>query len=230
MEHGKHFHQAVVGAFRENVKALANVLEVDLRSRGQRVVRDESTALWEELNYYGSNSLAWLGRGGEGVDYPEIVRDVCKKLKVSPHAGDGIRAVKHNERLVLSKNFEDAWEHMSPRERRELLEACDYRERNIPTNGAAAASAVFATKAAGFASYKAAVVGANWVSRAILGHGLSFATNSALTKGLGWLLGPAGMAVSTGWLLKDLAELAMRKTMPAITIVAAIRVSRDESG
>jgi uncharacterized protein YaaW (UPF0174 family) len=225
---GKLFHQAVVGARREDVAGLAVRLGVDL-SAGCRVSKSNSQALWSKLSYYGSNDFAYIMRGFGGVGYPEIVRDVCKKLKLTHAVGDSSRAVRENEQRLLAKIFEDAWAMMTPKERRELLRDCNFKERNIPKNGAATTATVFSAKAAGFSSYKIAVIVANWLSRAVLGHGLAFSTNAMLTRSMGVALGPPGMILSGGWLLKGVADPAMRKTMPAVAMVAALRQLRAES-
>lgn len=225
---GKLFHQAVVGARREDVAALADRLDVDL-SASCRVSKSDSQALWSELSYYGSNDFAYIIRGFEGVGYPEIVRDVCKKLKLTQAVGDTTRAVQANEKRLLDKIFEDAWAMMTPEERRELLRDCNFKERNNPKNAAATTATVFGAKAAGFSSYKIAVIVANWLSRAIVGHGLAFSTNAMLTRTVGVALGLPGVALSGGWLLKGAADPAMRKTIPAVAMVAALRRIRAES-
>lgn len=54
-----------------------------------------------------------------------------------------------------------------------------------------------ALKLSGFAAYKASVIVANAGAHALLGHGLSFAANAALTKGLAVVLGPVGWRLAS---------------------------------
>jgi small GTP-binding protein len=61
------------------------------------------------------------------------------------------------------------------------------------------------------------------VAKAILGSGLSLATNAAITRALGTFLGPAGWIASGVWIAVDLAGPAFRKTVPAVIHVALLR-------
>ena len=78
-------------------------------------------------------------------------------------------------------------------------------------------------RASGFLAYQLAVVVANGVARAVLGRGLTFAANAALTRLLGILVGPVGWAITGAWTAIDLASPAYRVTVPCVVQVAAIR-------
>lgn len=52
----------------------------------------------DEIRLFGSDSFASLFRGGEGVDYKEVVRDVCKRLNI-PYEENNLPA---NERNLIS--------------------------------------------------------------------------------------------------------------------------------
>jgi len=56
-----------------------------------------------------------------------------------------------------------------------------------------------AIQAAGFAPYKMAVIVANGMANAVLGHGLAFAANAGLTKGIALFAGPVGWALDAIW-------------------------------
>lgn len=84
-----------------------------------------------------------------------------------------------------------------------------------------------AIKLGGFASYKVAVIVANAVARALLGRGLSFAANAALTRWIGVFAGPIGWAVTIAWTALDIAGPAYRVTIPAVIQIAYMRVKAN---
>ncbi|HEU4578741.1 MAG TPA: hypothetical protein VFS67_10840 [Polyangiaceae bacterium] len=168
MTHGATFASAVAGAPWEDAAALARLLEVTLSPESATITQAHSSALWKKLSYLGSNDLAYLLRGFAGVDYPEIVRDVCKHLRVREvQPGEEERVVEHNERLVLAKIFADAWEHLDRDERRAHLREMNLDESHLPLPGDAVAAAVLAGRAGPFAVYKLSRIVANSASRAL---------------------------------------------------------------
>jgi hypothetical protein len=168
MTHGATFFSAVAGAPWDDVVPLARVLEVPLSAESATLSAAHARALWKKLSYLGSNELAYLLRGFEGIDYPEIVRDVGKQLKLSElQPGEEERVVEHNEQLVLAKIFADAWEHLDSEERREHLREMNLDEGHLPLPGARVAAAVFAGQAGPFAIYKLSLLVANSAARAL---------------------------------------------------------------
>lgn len=166
--HGASFLSAVSGAPWDDVAPLARVLEITLTPESATITPAHSGALWQKLSYLGSNDLAYLLRGFEGVDYPEIVRDVCKHLKLTAHRpGEEERVVEHNEQLVLAKLFADAWDQLDTDQRRELLRELNLDEGNLPLAGADVATAVLGGKGGPFAVYKLSRLVANSVARAL---------------------------------------------------------------
>jgi hypothetical protein len=120
--HGAAFFSAVRSTPWDDAAPLGRVLEVTLSPAAATLTLAHARALWKELSYLGSNDLAYLLRRLQGVDYPEIVRDVCKYLKISElQPGEEESVVELNEQLVIRKIFADAWEHIDADERRELL-------------------------------------------------------------------------------------------------------------
>ena len=78
-------------------------------------------------------------------------------------------------------------------------------------------------KAGGFASYKVAVIVANAVAKCILGRGLSFAANRALTKALSIFAGPIGWIITSVWMAIDIAGPSYKTTIPCVIHVAMLR-------
>ncbi|HKO92418.1 MAG TPA: hypothetical protein VJU61_14750 [Polyangiaceae bacterium] len=168
---GTTFFSAVWGAPWEDVAPLARVLEVTLAPEADTITPAHSHALWKKLSYLGSNDLAYLLRGFEGVDYPEIVRDVCKHLKLEGlQPGEQERAVELNEQSVLAKIFADAWGHLDAEQRLEFLRELNLEEGHGSLVGASVAAAVLDGRAGPFALYKLSRIVSNSVARALPGR------------------------------------------------------------
>ena len=73
------------------------------------------------------------------------------------------------------------------------------------------------------ASYKIAVIVANWVWRQLFNRGLSFAAGSSLTRILGMWAGPVGWSITILWSIFDIAGPAYRVTIPAVIQIALLR-------
>lgn len=173
------------------------------------------------LRKAGSNDFATLFRSGEPVEYAEVLRDVATKMKLKLQ---GDETEPDLEARLLKKTFEDAWDRMSEAERRALLESMNLKVGDIPFGATGTiVTGLLLKNLGGFAVYRTALIVGNLVAKALLGTGLSFATNVALTRTIGALLGPVGLIASGAWLAVDLAGPAFRKTVPAVLYVALLR-------
>ena len=65
----------------------------------------EHNKYWEdiaaELQCYGGNTFATIFRGGKGVEYKEILIDVCDKLKVNFNKDSSIETIETNLHLSI---------------------------------------------------------------------------------------------------------------------------------
>lgn len=189
-----------------------------------------------ELQLFGGNTIANTIRGvgiwasvltpvpvlkipGYGVPYAKICRAVARRLKVNFNE---TASVENIENQILMKVLEDAWDKMSAEEKREFLEELGINSKILPT-ALPLLAVQAAMRASGFLAYRIAVIVANAVAKIILGRGLAFATNRALTKGLSVLAGPIGLAIAALWTAYDLAGPAYRVTIPSVIQVALIR-------
>ena len=135
----------------------------------------------------------------------------------------------HLKRLYfLLKVLEKAYEKMSDREKRELLE--ELGAPNIATSLPAALPVMAiqgAIRMSGFAAYKLVLIVANAIVNSlvkpILGQGISLAANAALTRSVAAFAGPVGWAVTIGWSLYDLGGPAYRVLVPCVTYVSFLR-------
>lgn len=208
----------------EDIRPLLRYLNFEPEARDLK-----SLAAAQEMAKYlrreGSNDIpTWVLRFGDGVAYEEVVCDVGEKLKargVSPS-----NTVSRNEELIIEKVFADTLDAMSEEEKRVLFRSMKLDVKDVPfASSAAVLMPILLRQFGGFATYRLAVIIANMVSRALLGSGLSLATNVVITRTVGTLLGPIGWIATGAWLAFDLAGPAFRKTVPAVLYVAALRLT-----
>ena len=177
---------------------------------------------WEliaaELQCFGANTLATMVRGGEGVLYREILIDICEKQKVNYNEKS---SVPHLEKCLVEKMLKDGIVEMPEGDLKAFCEKLDIKTTSY-TREAVLLAVRIAFKRAGFAPYPIALKVANTVARNLLGRGLAFATNTALTRGMGYII-PGLDLVLAAWTLNDIAGPAYRVTVPATLIVSGLR-------
>lgn len=173
-----------------------------------------------EIQKFGGNTVMNTLRGGKGIPYAEVLRDVADKLSVNYNDASDAATI---ESQIQLKVMEKAYEKMTEEQRKDLLDALgtDY------AGGIPAALPVVAIQAAirlgGFAAYQLALFVANAVARQILGHGLRLAANAGIVRAMGALAGPIGWAITIIWTIIDIAGPAYRVTIPCVLQVAYMR-------
>jgi uncharacterized protein YaaW (UPF0174 family) len=177
----------------------------------------------EELQRFGGNSIVNLIRGGTGVPYSEIARDVADHVKAKYPANADCAAV---EMAILLKVLEQAYEQMTEEEKRKLFEEFGAFYKGEGAGPASMATLIAAIKLSGFGVYKLAAVVANAVARALLGRGLSFGAAATMMRGISFFSGPVGWAVTAIWTAFDLASPAYRVTVPCVVQIAYMRQKR----
>lgn len=184
------------------------------------VIKPYADDISAEIQKFGGNTIINLFRGGQGIPYAEVIRDVADKLGVNYNSNSDVVTI---EGQIQLKVLEKAYEKMTEEERKELLDAVgvDYLA------GIPAALPVIAIQAAirlgGFASYQLALIVANAMARQLLGHGLRFAANAGIARAIGALAGPVGWAITILWMIFDIAGPAYRVTIPCVLQIAYIR-------
>lgn len=180
-----------------------------------------------EIRTFGGNSLANVLRPS-GVPYAEVARDVAAKLRAK--AGDGA-TVEELERAVLNKLLDDSVAKMTSDERSAFqAELQRAGAKNLEVRAGvpiAVALAQAGVSFSGFLAYKVAVIVANAVAKAVLGKGLSFAANAALTRGLAAAAGPIGWVVSGVWTAVEVSGPAYRVTIPCVCHISMLRLQRE---
>lgn len=186
----------------------------------QAYVRDIAA----EIQKFGANTLkTQLLRSGKGVPYEQIVRDVAGRVGVK----SAEKSTREIEREIVTRLLLEAYEAMSPEQRRELLLSLKIRDHKLLLAPGGVEAARLAIQHSGFAAFKGTVIVANAAAQQLLGHGLSMATNAALTKGIAIFAGPVGLAFAAFLGGNALAAPARRVTVPIVLQVAAIRAVHE---
>lgn len=177
----------------------------------------------EELQRFGGNSLVNLMRGGTGVTYSEIARDVADHVKAKFPTKAECAEV---EMAILLRVLEQAYEQMTEEEKKKLFEEFGAFYKGEGAGPASMASLIAAIKLSGFGFYKLAAVVANAVAKALLGRGLGFGAAAAMMRGISVFAGPVGWAITAIWTAFDLASPAYRVTVPCVIQIAYMRQKR----
>ena len=185
------------------------------------VAPDLAEAAEADFREAGSHDLANFF--GDSKTYKDIAVDVAAKLDVKIKSSDPVEEI---ERKILEYTFTELWDKMSTREREELASQISPEAGIDPGTAAKLSllgSQVVLKQLGGFAVYRIGIVVANSLSRALLGRGLTFAANAALTRTIGTMIGPIGWIATGIWTLHDLMGPASRKTVPGVCMIGALR-------
>lgn len=179
---------------------------------------------WElvaaELQCYGGNTFATMFRGGKGVIYKEVLMDVCDKMKVNYNKSSSTEKIENN---LLMKILTDALDKMSSEELKELAQSLGLKNTQSITSEAMLGVFQAVFRAGGFKSYQLTLIIVNGILKALIGRGLSFAGNAALTRTMAILTGPIGWVITGAWTAIDIASPAYRVTIPAVIQISVLR-------
>ncbi len=180
--------------------------------------------LVREIELDGSNTIATLFRGGDGVSYAEVARDVAEEVGVKsiPDArkDDAVWLEQQALFTALEKHYEGKGEAELDELRQKVAEA------NVKYAGAAIKGALTAAMWATLVRQIGARAVATIVRRLVLQTGGWFAARQAAATAAR----AAGMAIPvvnvalTAWLVADIASPALRKTLPTVFDVAMLRM------
>ena len=172
----------------------------------------------EELQSFGGNSFVNIFRGG-GVQYREILCEVCDKMKVNYNSKSSTINIEQN---LFLKILEDSMKDMSAEELKCIVDELNLKTQTYTSQAVMAAMQV-AIKQSGFFVYKMAAIVVNAVLKAILGRGLTLAGNALMMRSISIFAGPIGWAVTGALTAIDVAGPAFRVTIPAVINVAFLR-------
>ncbi len=201
-------------------------------------------ALANEVRLFGGDTFMNICRGDDGAlldpskrngpPYKEVLLNVASKCGVKSSAGKQYQPnarVGDVEKALLQKLLDDAYAKMSESEQKEVVEQMSAQAgkqfswaSGIPLATLLAQAGI---QMSGFMAYQIAVIVANGLAKAVLGKGLAFATNAALTKSVSLFAGPLGLVFSGLWLIKDLSGPAYRITIPCVVQIAFLRQLKE---
>jgi len=173
-----------------------------------------------EVQLFGGNTIANVFRGGEGVMYRETLMNVCDKVKANYNKASNIVVIEQN---LLMRILTDAMDHMTPEELAELARATGTKHASALTPQALTVVFQAVFRAGGVMSLRLTYIIVNMVAKAILGRGLTLATNTVLLRTVAIITGPAGWIATGLWTAFDIASPAYRVTIPAVLHIAVLR-------
>jgi len=171
-----------------------------------------------ELQHFGGNTIANTWRG-HGVDYREILLEVCDKMNVNYNKKSEIPVIEMN---LLLKILEEAMADMSEEELKIIADELDLKTTSFTANAMSIALQM-AIKNSGFMAYRIAMIVANAIAKALFGKGLAFATNRTITQTMAIFAGPIGWTITGVWTAIDIAGPAFRVTIPSVIQIAFLR-------
>lgn len=190
-----------------------------------RLLAPEHRRYWQliaaELQRYGANTLVSLIRLGQGVTYREILGDVCDKLDVNFNLKSTTETI---ELCLLMKVLEKSLDQMTPEEL-----ATFSRNMQLDLTNPTPQLILMAVQAAIRTSSLAALELATVLSASVitsLGGIATWGTVVVASRALSVIAGPVAIALSSAWMISDIAGPAYRVTIPACIIVAWLRQQR----
>ncbi|HBC9089244.1 TPA: DUF3944 domain-containing protein [Citrobacter koseri] len=187
-----------------------------------RLLAPEHRRYWQliaaEFQRYGANTLVSLIRLGQGVTYREILEDVCDKLNVNYNLKSTTETI---ELCLLMKVLEKSLDQMTPEEL-----ATFSRNMQLDLTNPTPQFILMAVQAAIRSSSLAALELATVLSASVitsLGGIATWGTVVVASRALSVIAGPVAIALSSAWMISDIAGPAYRVTIPACIIVAWLR-------
>lgn len=187
-----------------------------------RLLAPEHRRYWQliaaELQRYGANTLVSLMRLVQGVTYREILSNVCDKLNVNYNPKSTTETI---ELSLLMKVLEKSLDQMTAEE----LTAFS-RTMQLDLTNPTPQLILMAVQAAIRTSTLAALELATVLSASVitsLGGIATWGTVVVASRALSVIAGPVAIALSSAWMISDIAGPAYRVTIPACIIVAWLR-------
>lgn len=200
------------------------------RSELYRKHAPDHSVYWEqiacEIQCFGANTFATLCRGGHGVEYKEILIDVCSIMKVycDPHS-----AVELIELNILMKIMMDSMEKMTAEQLKELVVELKLDTTDF-TKQAVIAAIQAGVRSSGFLAYRMASIVANQGARSFAALGLSLSASAEMQKAFSISAGPIGRIITALWNAHAIAGPAFRVTIPCVIQIAFLRLKVQNQG
>jgi uncharacterized protein YaaW (UPF0174 family) len=206
------------------ISLAASTCDLLVRAKERSPIDDIARAIIaEELARFGGNSLMNLFRGGGGVAYREIARDVAEHLKAKHPSSADAGTI---ELAILRKLAEQSLSKMSEDDKVAFF--TQFGMRYAAGSGAAASAGLIANIiASNTASYQLSSLIAHGTVRALLGRGLGAGLGSA--AGGAAIVAPVALALSLIWGVYGLTSPAYRVTVPCVIHIAYMRRKLEQT-
>ena len=187
-------------------------------------------ALADEIRLDGSNTIASLFRGIEGVAYLEVARDVADKMDVEWKENQKEEAI---EQAILGKLISEFLEHATQEEREQvnqILEEVGEKYNNLSKD------LLLAGLSAGSLALLIKQVGRKVVANVIERIVAWIAARQVAKEGAKRIAQIAGLAIPLlnaamiAWTVIDIAGPAFRKTVPTVIEIALLRLEFGQNG
>jgi uncharacterized protein YaaW (UPF0174 family) len=184
-------------------------------------------ALLDEICLDGSNTIASMLRGWEGVRYEEIVGDVAEQLGLAP----GEKKPREIELQILEFIIQKYLANATPEERENLSDVLKQAGADFNRMGAEIRNGVLT---AGTLALLIRAVGQKVVAEAVGKVFLRIVSRQAAREAGKRAAAIAGFAipllnvVMIGWTVIDIAGPAFRKTVPTVIEIALLRMEHGE--
>jgi uncharacterized protein YaaW (UPF0174 family) len=208
---------------------LGNAPKVRLQSLYNRHSVDPADGieeLVEEICLDGSNTIASLIRGIQGVPYLEIAHDVANKLAVKYNENQKEDAIEYN---ILGKMLQEFLKNASPEQRAEVDKILDEVGRKYKDK-------IWKGMSKGALALLINTVGKKVVARVVQRIVVGIAVRQGAKEAGKRAAQFAGYAVPflnvvmIAWTMVDIAGPAFRKTVPTVIEIALLRLEFGENG
>lgn len=171
----------------------------------------------DELLKYGSYTF------GREKEYIEILKDVCKKMKVKYDNDDEMG------KNLLLEVFGMIYKDLSDEKKIEINNGIfgdgNYRKKYYEEGGFFSFENIFKNADIHLLYILASTI-AGSVAMSMIGRGLSLASSVFFSRALSILSGPLA-AIMAVWTIKELAGPAYRVTIPAVIYIESIRIMEE---
>ncbi len=179
-----------------------------------------ATELSEELRKYGSNTIKTLYRHGEADSYETIVRRVCSKMDVEVSEYDSVPMM---ERQLMTEVCEQFTSRLSDDELHQIADETGIVHKNLKRQALVYALMTAVRHNAMLLSRMVYYV-ITYMAELLLGRCVTMVGLGTVGRYIGVATGPIGWAFLAGWTINDIASPAYRVMIPAVMMIASMRI------
>ena len=173
-----------------------------------------------ELRKYGSNTIKTLWHHGEADSYEKIVRRVCNKMDVEVSETDSVPIM---ERQLMFEWLNKMTEKMSDEDLHQIAEEAGIKAKNLNRH-VLIYTLMFTMRHNVVLLSRIIYYIVTRIGMMLLGRNIMMMGFSTIGRYLGMATGPIGWAILAGWTLNDIASPACRVMIPAVMMIASMRI------